>query len=266
MSLTTSSQHLVPKARGLDVALLMPEVHAWAMERPTLVAAGLARGMTAVDLGCGDGSTTRFLAGEVGREGRVIGLDADSEAIARASERSGRSAVPVQFHTASAYVTELEDSSVDFVLARHVFSALGRPEDALAEIHRILKPGGTFCALDPHDGLLWIEPTPAGHTEFMERAAEEQALVGGDRAVGQRLPTLAETTGFEAVHHDVMVFDSGALGAPLFTALALKPVADSLGQSHAAAAEQHVHACLAALEWPQGHGSAGFYVTTGRKA
>lgn len=248
-------------------SLLMPEVHAWAMERPSLIAAGLSRGMTVVDLGCGRGTMTRFVSGEVGPEGKLIAVDVDEAALSEArAATAGRVRVPVSWESASAYDTGLDDASVDMVIARQLFQHLTDPARALAEISRILKPGGRVCVLDAHDGLLWLQPQPAGHAEFMSRAAAQQRMRGGDREIGRKLAALLSTHGFADVRADVHVFDTGRMPVDLFVELALVPLLDAFPGDDADAGRKHVEACRAALSGEAAHGSAGFYATFARKA
>jgi SAM-dependent methyltransferase len=49
-----------------------------------------------------------------------------------------------------------DDSSFDVVVSNQVFEHVAHPLPALAEIHRVLKPGGTFLALFP-DASSWFE-------------------------------------------------------------------------------------------------------------
>lgn len=259
-SLTLSSNAAPNRARS---SLLLPEVHAWAMERPMLVAAGLTKGMTVLDLGCGDGTFTRFLAGEVGPTGAVHGIDTDDVAIALAGAAASRSAVPLHYSAASAYDTGLPDDSVDFVFARHLFQALTDPARALDEIRRVLKPGGRVCLVDTHDGLLWLDPEPPGHADFMERADAQQRLRGGDRQIGRKLAALLCAARFEDVRTDVSVFDTGRLPVELFVGMALEPLRAVFPGDDAAEADHHLAMCEASL-MEGGHGSAGFYATYAR--
>lgn len=248
-------------------AMLMPEVHAWAMERPALVAAGLTRGMTVVDLGCGAGGMTRFLSGEVGPEGRLIGIDVDERVLqTAASTTSARVRVPVTWEAASAYETGLPDASVDFVVARQLFQHLTDPARALGEIARILKPGGRVCILDTHDALLWLQPEPQGHTEFVARAAAQQRMRGGDREIGRKLAALMTEADLDDVRADVHVFDTSRIPMDLFIELALVPMIDAFPGDDAETARAHVDRVRAQLAEQPVHGSCGFYAVSARRS
>src|SRR5689334_11430544 len=52
-----------------------------------LLAAGIARGMQVLDVGCGVGDVSFLVAALVGPEGSVVGVDLDAEALKLAEER-----------------------------------------------------------------------------------------------------------------------------------------------------------------------------------
>ncbi len=113
----------------------------------------LKNGMTAVDLACGSGVLTRLLSQRVGPAGQVVGIDLNHSELTLAEARC-KGCANVQFYEESADVLSLPDASVDAVLC-HMALMLFRPvEPVLAEISRILRPGGTLAAVmpDPNGG------------------------------------------------------------------------------------------------------------------
>lgn len=106
------------------------------------------RGMHVLEGMCGSGQTTDFL---LTRGAKVTGLDISSELI-----KSFREKWPTcEALCASILDTQLPSSSFDGVIVvgglHHVHPHV--PE-ALDEIHRVLKPGGYFCFIEPHAGSL----------------------------------------------------------------------------------------------------------------
>src|ERR671922_2316406 len=47
------------------------------LTKQTLLNAGLKKGMSCIDIGCGSGSVSRLMASMVGKTGRVVGVDVD---------------------------------------------------------------------------------------------------------------------------------------------------------------------------------------------
>lgn len=102
------------------------------------------QGRTVVEAMCGIGETTGAL---IERGARVIGLDISEVEVAGFAQRwPGLST-----RCASILQTGIETGSVDCVVVvgglHHVQPQV--PE-AIAEIHRILRPGGHFCFVEPH--------------------------------------------------------------------------------------------------------------------
>lgn len=97
-----------------------------------------------LDLGCGNGYTVRWVADRVPR-GRAVGIDVSPEMIRRARETS--TAFPrAEFHEAAFPAHGLPLESFDAVLSIEAIYYLPDLEGALAEIRRLLKPGGTFVS------------------------------------------------------------------------------------------------------------------------
>jgi SAM-dependent methyltransferase len=101
---------------------------------------------TVLDIGCGRGSQAddpipwrRELAILRGRVARVIGLDVDPAAATNPYIDEFR-----LVRAGAAW--PLADSSVDLVLADFVIEHLDQPEPFFAELQRVLRPGGHFCA------------------------------------------------------------------------------------------------------------------------
>jgi len=105
-------------------------------------------GLTVVDLACGNGPLCKILAGRVGPEGRVIGVDLSDAELKLAGERlCGYS--NVRLLKESATNLSLPDASADLVVCHMAFMLFTPLAQAVKEIGRVLKPGGTFAAVIP---------------------------------------------------------------------------------------------------------------------
>jgi SAM-dependent methyltransferase len=104
-----------------------------------LPALGLPERCRALDLGCGGGSYVRLLAG-LGH--RVVGLDYSVPSLerARAADPGGKG----RYLAGEAYALPVAGASLDLVVSIGVLQALGDPEAALAEMARVLRPGGVL--------------------------------------------------------------------------------------------------------------------------
>ncbi|MCK9249234.1 MAG: class I SAM-dependent methyltransferase [Solirubrobacteraceae bacterium] len=113
---------------------------------------------TALDLGCGNGLLAAGLSVALPR-GRVIGVDAwvvkqlqpTGKDVAKATLRSA-GVKGVQLRTGSIRELPVSDGSVDVAVSRDVLALLpdrAARQEAVAELHRVLRPGGRVALLEP---------------------------------------------------------------------------------------------------------------------
>ncbi len=104
------------------------------------LAADELRGASLVlDVGCGDGQVSR-LAVRLGAS-TVVGVDPTWNQVSVAAERGGGA----QFARAAAAALPFADASFDAVVACLVFEHIRDVDAAIAEVARVLVPGGRFC-------------------------------------------------------------------------------------------------------------------------
>ena len=98
-------------------------------------------GRRVLDLGCRDGALTRTYV-----EGNdVVGVDADREALAAAAD------LGIETHWADLdQPLDFPDASFDVVVAGELLEHLRDPAPLVAEVRRVLRPGGTFVASVPN--------------------------------------------------------------------------------------------------------------------
>jgi len=109
----------------------------------------LGVGEVVLDLGCGAGLDSILAALRVGPTGRVVGVDITEEMIGKA--RSNASALGVsnaEFRHADADALPLDDGRADVVISNGVFNLCLDKPGVLAEVFRVLKPGGRLQMAD----------------------------------------------------------------------------------------------------------------------
>jgi len=122
-------------------------------------------GLRAVDVGCSAG----FIADELALAGATTsGVDIDEPGLARARERFGDR---VDFRLARGEDLPFDDRSVDVVVLNHIYEHVVDPGAVVADIHRVLRPGGLlylgaghrFQVVEPHHRLPFLSwlPQPA---------------------------------------------------------------------------------------------------------
>jgi ubiquinone/menaquinone biosynthesis C-methylase UbiE len=116
-----------------------------------LQGAGIRPGMQVLEIGCGTGFFTVTAGRMLGEQGSLISMDVLSqsvEAVAKKVQAAGLS--NVQVIKGDAVDTKLEKESFDEVIVFGVIPAPMLPmEKLLAEMHRILRPGGVMAVWPP---------------------------------------------------------------------------------------------------------------------
>ncbi|MFD5629860.1 methyltransferase domain-containing protein [Streptomyces sp. NPDC127072] len=105
-------------------------------------------GERAIDIGAGTGSQTQALAAAVAPYGEVLGIEPNAGLRMVAEQRAVETGSQARFVDGDALTLHLPDSSVDIVWCERVLQHLLEPEKAVAEIARVLRPGGRVALLD----------------------------------------------------------------------------------------------------------------------
>ena len=112
--------------------------------------AQLSAGEAVLDVACGTGTLAIMAQQQAGASGKVAGIDASPEMIARARYKADRAGLSIQFAAASADALPFADAQFDVVLCTVALHHLrrGTRSAAVAEMGRVLKPGGRVLLVD----------------------------------------------------------------------------------------------------------------------
>ena len=181
-------------------------------------------GERVLDVGCGCGQTTLWLADAVGKRGHVTGLDVSRPMLARARERVAAAGLAhVELIEADAQTYPVP-AGLDLVFSRFGVMFFEDPASAFANLASALRPGGrmTFVCWRPMGENPWMTlplQAAAKHVPLPEPGPQDApgpfALADPDRLRG-----ILEGAGLRAVEvvpHTVPV--TVAAGAPLAAAL-----------------------------------------------
>jgi ubiquinone/menaquinone biosynthesis C-methylase UbiE len=196
-----------------------------------LKALALKPGDCLLDVGSGPGHQVFEMSPVVGSNGRIEGVDAAKSAIEIARHRCSELA-NVGFRLGDAYKLPFEDATFDAVMSSQVFEYLEDVLNALAEMYRVLKPGGRVLVHDTEWGaLLWQSSDP-------ERMAKIMKIWDGhlaDPHLPQTLGKKLTDVGFKAVEAEAVVhvetsYDPSSASATLMKFVAGYVVSQGISQ------------------------------------
>jgi ubiquinone/menaquinone biosynthesis C-methylase UbiE len=119
----------------LEMATMLPAVR-------LVKFAGVHAGQRVLDVGCGTG-VVALTSARMGA--KVTGLDLTPELLGRARFNSEVAGLDVDWHEGDAEKLPFADASFDVVLSQYGHMFAPRPEVAVSEMLRVLKPGGTIA-------------------------------------------------------------------------------------------------------------------------
>jgi enediyne biosynthesis protein CalE5 len=127
-----------------------------------LDAAGLARGMTVLDLACGPGGLAEQVAARVRPGGRVVATDISPGMVEATRRRAQRLAIDdLEAREMDAQALAFDDASFGAATCRFGLMLCPEPARAAAEAHRVLVPGGRYAL------AVWDEPAKNPMFEVM---------------------------------------------------------------------------------------------------
>jgi demethylmenaquinone methyltransferase/2-methoxy-6-polyprenyl-1,4-benzoquinol methylase/phosphoethanolamine N-methyltransferase len=164
--------------------------------------AALRPGESVLDVGCGTGGLALGAARRVGSTGTVWGIDAAPEMIEEARLKARRAGQPVQFAVQPVEAMSFPNATFDVVLSSLMMHHLPgdlRPR-ALAEIRRVLRPGGRIVVIDLQPISRPLRPWEPGWmiTKLHRMQTRSDAR---PRADGAPLASILREAGFTAVEH-----------------------------------------------------------------
>jgi ubiquinone/menaquinone biosynthesis C-methylase UbiE len=164
---------------------------------------GLRPGVRVLDVGCGSGELTGWMAEVVG-PAEVVGVDVDLTVLAIARERwSARRAAP-RFVLADAAAVPPALGRFDVVYARFLLSHQTDPLSVLCQLRDLCLPGGVVAVEDVDIPAMFCEPRSAAFDRATELYCRAAVARGAHPRLGPRLPALFDEAGFERIETDAI--------------------------------------------------------------
>jgi ubiquinone/menaquinone biosynthesis C-methylase UbiE len=107
---------------------------------------GDVRGKSLLDVGCGAGENSVYFAT---RGAQCVAADYSPGMVDVALKLAEQNGVQVKGHVVNAMDIDFPDHTFDVVYASNLLHHIPDPKLAIAEMHRVLKPGGQLCFWDP---------------------------------------------------------------------------------------------------------------------
>jgi arsenite methyltransferase len=189
-------------SRKLEAAYLTPDVVG--QRRETLRTLALQPGEHVIDIGSGPGLLVAEMAEVVGQAGRVTGLEISDSMLALGRRRCTDPSIRerVDFVKADAVALPFPNDMFDVAVSTQVYEYVADLKVALAELHRVLRPGGRALIIDTDwDSLVWS----AADKERMQRLLTAWTERFADPYLPRTLARQLQDAGLQVRHRDVLV-------------------------------------------------------------
>ena len=161
---------------------------------PTIEFPGCAR---VLEVGCGVGAELQILRRRF-PQAKLTGLDYSAAQLAKAREllHADLATGQIELRQGSAYELPFDSGEFDGVCLVWVLEHLARPERALREANRVLRPGGWFSVTEVYNASWETHPPCPAMADYWRAFNELQRDLGGQPDVGSELGELAAQADF----------------------------------------------------------------------
>jgi ubiquinone/menaquinone biosynthesis C-methylase UbiE len=186
---------------------------------------GLQNVKKLVDIGSGLGGLPGLFGLYMKPGSTIYGFDLDPEAVRQSREFAAAHpySVKFEFEVADAHALPLADGEADLVICQHVLAHVRDPQQVLAEMVRITRPGGRVVTFEPNSlAQSLINDSVADDYTLEERLrvvryqyyyeAGKRARGDGDDSIGDRLPKMFLNAGLTNI--EVRLSDKSAALIP----------------------------------------------------
>jgi len=169
-------------------------------EEQELAAAGLKRGSTILDLGCGIGSRALMLAEFVGQLGHTHAVDRSRTMLEITSQRAKERGLHISCHEADAISLPFSDHSFDAVWVERLLLHVPSPIAVLGEIYRILRSQGQLVVMEADfAAVMFADGDDPKLAQLLEQAWARDLA---QPRIGRSLERLARAVGFRSIRLD----------------------------------------------------------------
>lgn len=164
---------------------------------PFLEFLGVRPNTRTIDVGSGLGILAAEVAGAQPHV-NVVGVELSGVQLERARRRPG-----VTYIRGDAHALPVADGTFDLAYARYLLEHVADPGAVLAEMRRVLRPGGRVAVMENDVTLVRFDPPCPMFESVWSSFAAMQHELGGDALVGRRLYRLLQHAGFSQIELSV---------------------------------------------------------------
>jgi ubiquinone/menaquinone biosynthesis C-methylase UbiE len=180
----------------------------WPQELPLFRRYALGPQPRILDAGCGTGEIASRLAAEFGAAS-VLGVDIIDDHLEMARRRYLDLAARLRFEHQSIYELQAADATFDLTVCRHVLHSIPHPEQVIAELARVTRPGGWLHLIPEDYGMLHFHRAEPDPRDFWhESTVQFGDATGTDLFVGRHAYGILTALGFSEITIDYIVVDT----------------------------------------------------------
>jgi ubiquinone/menaquinone biosynthesis C-methylase UbiE len=157
---------------------------------------GIRDGWRVVEIGCGPRGCLGLLSTRVGSAGRVVGVERSEELVERGRQFLAKHRMTnVEVVHADARATGLPAGTFDVATARLVLVNVPEPERLVAEMVRLVRPGGVVALHEADSTTQRCDPPHPAQTRLLQLLGTYAEKNGIDRSIGTRVPRMLRDAG-----------------------------------------------------------------------
>src|SRR5262252_232215 len=156
-------------------------------------------GSRVLEVGCGVGAQTMTLARR-SPAARFTSIDVSEASLDEARQLIARANLTnVEFQQGDIFALPFGAASFDHVFVCFVLEHLARPVEALAILHRLIRPGGTITVIEGDHGSTYFHPDDEAAQAAIQCQVSLQRSAGGNALIGREVYPLLVAAGFADV-------------------------------------------------------------------
>lgn len=215
--------------------------------RRQIEALGIGDGARALEVGCGNGSISAWLAERTAPDGQVVALDLDLSLVEVRAPN-------LELRAGDIVAGPVEPAAFDLVTARAVLHHVSDAQAAIANLVASLRPGGAILLIEPDFQPVAVAE-PAEIRRFWEGWLTWSRSQGIDYFIGRRLPETLARMGLEEVGAtaETALYNGGSPWARYWerTVLELRDRLLGSGELDEASIEAFLACCVDPRWWTQ---------------